>query len=72
MILRLLSPLTLAVLLAALAGLSQAPLGRRYVPRGGPSNDLIVPLNARDPSALVMGPYIYGPHGSTPIPVTPR
>ena len=72
MILRflLVTPVALAVLLAALVGLSQAPLGRRYVPNGG--KDLIVPLNVRDPSALVMGPYDYSTRGMMKISISPR
>ena len=72
MILRflLVGPLSLAVLFAALFGLSFAPLGRRYVPRG--EKDLIVPLNARDPSALVMGPYDYSSRSMMKISVSPR
>lgn len=56
-------PLAFALLLCALA---KAPLGRPKVPRGGPGDELIVPLNARDPSALVMGPSV-GKYPAPPI-----
>jgi hypothetical protein len=63
------TPLALAVLAAALwAG----PWNRWTMPDEAKARDVIVPLNARDPSALVMGPLPVKCSGPCPTAEQPR